>query len=310
MVGAFLDSCVHSPANVVGDLAAADKKCTTRQFESATAKAECFSQVEHPIVQQDIPFAADAYSIFQARRSSAAVEFDRDTAPVQAAWKRFYDGTQQVAAVLIAHEAGFADGNAPLRKDINKANVESVCRQTQLTERMACFSEITREIWEKDAGNTLAYYDEFQSKRTQLAREYDATSAQFAAHSAVERYNARIKQAIAEFATDASLARQAAEQQAAERKAEAQARAAEAADRLANFIGNLAVASLGVIAVVAAARAGGSAAPAPAPILVSPTFPASDIEIRPYPLGGYTVTSGLDSLLCRRNPLNGSIDCR
>src|ERR1700688_4742191 len=117
VAAAFLNSCVQSPANVAVDLTAADNKCTAGQFGSATAKADCFSQVEKPVIQRDIPFAIDAYSIFQARRLSAAAEFDRDTAPVQAAWKRFNDGTQQAAAVLIAHEPGFADGNATLRKE-------------------------------------------------------------------------------------------------------------------------------------------------------------------------------------------------
>jgi hypothetical protein len=348
LAAAFLNCCVHSPANVATELAAADNKCTVRRFDSAAAKVDCLSRVESPVIQKDMPFAINSYWNFQAKRLRAATEFDRDTAPVQAAWKRFHNETQQAAAVLAEREPNFADGNATLRKELNKASIEGVCPQTQLIGRMNCFNEIMRPIWERHANNTLAYYDAFHAKRMQFARDYDAVSAQFAAPSAVERYNGRIRQALADFLINVSDERKAAEQQAAERRAEAQARTAEAANRLADFIDNLAVATLGAVAVVATARAEGDAAALRAlnasrslggfsttpsgsvdlrnrdidQLLGSGPTTETTVSSRPNPIGGFDFSNGIssrpnplggydysDGRSCRPNPLGGT-DCR
>jgi hypothetical protein len=263
LILSLVAGCVHPGVSVDDQLAAADNKCHAPSFVSASDKIGCFSQNEVPIIEREAPFALAAYSVFDDKRMAAAAELDRDAAPALAAWKGFADGVNQAAAVLVAREPDFGNQNGKLRKDISGASPETVCRQSLLVERMTCFSEITRPIWQRDAPNTMPYYDKFQAKRIQFAQNYDTLIASTGTMVLIDRYQERIKGALREFRAAAVRAAQIARQQAAAQQEAERARAAEAADRLANFIGEMAEGALTAAAMAAAARADVSPSPAP-----------------------------------------------
>ena len=232
------------------DLIAADKKCS-HAWTNAIAQVDCYDSVEMPVIQRDAPVALQAFEAFSAKRKLLVQRFDDENAAYREAANRANLGVAEASAILAAHEPRVTDENSALGKEIKSVFLTLPCASKLMLDRVKCEFSIGRPIWERDAPETLAYYDQFRNKRLELAREYDAAMARTtAAHSiAVDHLKSGMKQVIDEFKSNAQ---QAVQQQ---RAAEAQS-AAEQARRNAEtlmVIGALAQAfSEGVKAVACA----------------------------------------------------------
>jgi hypothetical protein len=75
--------------------------------------------------------------------------------------------------------------------------------QATLSEQVKCIGSIWRPIWERDASDTIAYYDEYQQKHLSFARAFDASGALETKKRASEYLAAGMKQAISEFRENA-----------------------------------------------------------------------------------------------------------
>jgi hypothetical protein len=86
---------------------------------------------------------------------------------------------------------------------LKEAKAPSVCPQKTLSEQVNCIGSIWRPIWERDAPETIAYYDEYQQKHLGFAHDFDASGALETSKRAGEYLTTGMKQAIAEFRENA-----------------------------------------------------------------------------------------------------------
>jgi hypothetical protein len=194
--------CAHSPANLNQDLIATSKQCDSKQWPSEEAKVDCQYSAGLPIVQRDDPVLVPAWEHLNSKIKMLAHTLGEENAPVQKAWNKYLQGEKEATAVLIAHEPQFAQSDSTLSKDLQTTNPHAICTTPSFVTRMKCFDSIMRPIWERDAPETLTYYEEYQKKRVALAKTYDATGAPQLDEKAFARYMAGRKKAQEELVVE------------------------------------------------------------------------------------------------------------
>jgi hypothetical protein len=253
----WAQSLAEQYAALSAEIAAADKRCLSQPAVNQVARDSCFDALEMPIINTKAPVLVRSYEMFSSRRILLAQKFDAENARSLEAGNRFRQGINEAQAVLVAHEPRWAPGqDSSLSKEILATNPDMACQADQsLVARMKCYDSIMRPIWERDAPETIKYYNEFQNKRLQLAKAYDATGTQKLHNLANEHWRNGIKQAVDELRSNIrqALAELVQQQQAvATQSAAEQAREREQA---ANFASTLAQGILQGAAIVAQARA-------------------------------------------------------
>jgi hypothetical protein len=149
-------------------------------------------------------------------------------------------------AVLKAHEPKAADNNSTLVKEWVGAKAPSVCHQDTMSQQVRCIDSILRPIWERDAPDTLVYYDEYQQKHLGLARDFDASGALETKKQAVDYLTPAMKQAISDF-------REHAQRDIAAANAQDAAARQRAQQQFGELLAGIAVASLAIAAGAAMA---------------------------------------------------------
>jgi len=249
-----LAGCTHNPANLGADIAEADKKCSLQpkqEWPNMVAAVSCRDFVELPVIKKDNPILLQSYETFSSKRKLLAQQYDDEKVPTIEAWKIFKQGETEAQAVLLAQEPKWATENSTLNKDIIAANPDKTCASSILVTRMKCFDSIMHPIWERDASDSLEYYEEFNKKRLQLAKKYDAVGVPKIAAAASDNFQRGIKTASNEFIFDV---RQTVQQQ---QISNAQAANEQARNRAqtADAIGNIAQILLQGVAGAAQTRA-------------------------------------------------------
>jgi len=238
-----LAGCAHNLAHLAPDLTEADKKCDAQQWPNQITRVSCNDSVETPVIKRDTPVLLQSFETYSSKRKLLAQQFDEENAPAMEAWKQFKRGENEAIAILIAHEPEYAVGkDSSLNKDIIAANPTTACISKILVISMKCYDSIMHPIWQRDAPDTLEYYEEFNKKRLRLAKEYDAVGTPKIAVSANDNWQKGMKKALDEFAIDARLAIQ--QQQAADAQS-----AAQNAETLTKIL------QIGALAVAGAAQA-------------------------------------------------------
>ena len=202
----LMSACAHSLKDTDPDLVVADKKCTlqaNQEWPSATVKMNCFDTVETPIIKRDAPILSESFEAFSSKRKRLAQEYDNENASAVQALSRFRQGLKEAIAELVAQEPKWGDKNSLLNKDILSANPDAACISQISVDRVKCYDSIMRPIWKRDVPDTIERYDEFQKKRLQLAKEYDAAGAPQITAVAVDHFQKSFKDAMNEFQLNA-----------------------------------------------------------------------------------------------------------
>jgi hypothetical protein len=169
---------LNSPAQLRQDLVDAGKQCSARtDWTSWTAIADCYNATEEQAIRQKVPAALDAYQRFSEKRRHLAEQADIINAKGMEQGAILRSKSAEAVAVLKAHEPKLADNNSTLSKEMTGANIRSVCPINSASERQICAGNIAKPIWERDAPDTIAYFDEFQRKQLEFARNFDASGA-------------------------------------------------------------------------------------------------------------------------------------
>jgi hypothetical protein len=163
----------------------------------------CLDSVEEPIFEKQFPVALDAFRQFSAKRRYLAQQADTMNAPGIAASAKYQASDADAIAVLKAHEPKAAEPNSILNKEIAALKAPAACKQETMVEQTNCIANIVRPVWERNAPDTIHYYDEWRKKRLEFARIYDATGAKESKKRAVEFLLPGIRQALAEFRENA-----------------------------------------------------------------------------------------------------------
>ena len=227
------------------NLTEASKQCSSRVWPSAVAHVTCLDSLEEPVFERQLPVALGAFRTFSTKRRYAAQQADVINATGIAASAKYVAALQEAQAVLKAHEPNFADANSNLTKEWVAAKAPSVCKQAMLVEQVHCIGSILRPIWERNAPETLSYYDEHQKKHLEFARDFDVSGANETRRRAAEYFVPSMKQALAEFRENSQRAIQVAHQQDA-------AAREQALQTFGNILAGVAVVTLAVAEAKAA----------------------------------------------------------
>jgi hypothetical protein len=158
-------------------------------------------------------------------------------------WAKYVSSFSEAVAVLKAHEPKYADANSTLAKELATAKASSVCQKYLMTETINCVGSIVRPIWERNAPDTLVYYDEFQQEQLGFAHDFDASGAPETKKRATEYFTTGIKQAVSEF-------RENAQRDITDANARDAAARQKAQQEFGELLAGIAVASLAVAAGV------------------------------------------------------------
>jgi hypothetical protein len=247
---AVASGCTLSPKPLNQSLADADQQCSARtDWPTSAARAACYDAVEEPIIRQKVPVALPAYQRFSERRRYVAQQADVINAKGVEQSAKSRSSYLEALAVLKAHEPKAADNNSTLVKEWVGAKAPSVCHQDTMSQQVKCIDSILRPIWERDAPDTLVYYDEYQQKYLALAHDFDASGALETRKQAVDYLTPAMKQAVAEFRENAQRDIAAANAQDAAARQRAQ-------KEFADIVAGIAVASLAIAAGAAMAAYG------------------------------------------------------
>jgi hypothetical protein len=197
-------SCNLSPKPFNQSLAEADKECAARvDWPNFVSKVSCYDTVEEPIIRQKVPVALSAFQRFSERRRYLAGQADIINAKGIEQTAKYRSLHAEAYAVLKAQEPKLADINSTLYKEMFAAKAQSVCLRETLTEQVNCIGNILRPMWERDAPETLAYFNEYEQKELGFARDVDASGAPETNKRAAEYLTTGMKQAVAEFRENA-----------------------------------------------------------------------------------------------------------
>ena len=217
----LVSGCGHSAEQVKQNLTEASKQCSSRAWPNAVAHVTCLDSLEEPVIQKQIPVALDAFRGFSVKRRYLAQQADTMNAIGIAASAKYRSSYLEAFAVLKAHEPKLADSNSTLAKEWSEAKAPSVCKQDSLSKQVTCIGSILRPIWERNAPETIAYYDEYQQKHLGFAHSFDASGALESNKRTSEYFVPGMKQALAEFRDNAQRDIQAANQRDAAAKEQA-----------------------------------------------------------------------------------------
>jgi hypothetical protein len=235
----LLVGCATNLGQAKNELSNAAKTCAERQWPDVASHMACLDIVEAPIIQKRIPSALASFNAFAAKRRYLAQQADIMNAKAIKAAKPYRLGLNEAVAILRSHEPKFADANSTLFREWMAANPSLVCKQETAVARGECGRDILRPIWERDAPDTIVYFDEFQKKNIELSRKFDANTSPEAAKRARAYFAQGMKEALAEWKENANRDIQAANQQ------DAVARA-QAFQAFGNFLAGVAEVSLDV----------------------------------------------------------------
>src|SRR5712671_7695424 len=169
---------LNSPGQLNQKLADADKQCSSRtDWPNKVSIASCYDRMEEPVIAEKAPAALAAFNQFSERRRYLAEQADITNAKGIEQSAKYRASLAEAFAVLKAREPKLADSKSSLSKEWNGARAPSVCRQNSLSEQVSCIARILRPIWERNAPDTLAYYDEHQEQHLRFARDFDASGA-------------------------------------------------------------------------------------------------------------------------------------
>jgi len=226
---AIISGCaLNSPERVKQNLTEADKQCSTRtDWPNTVAKVACYDAAEEPVIRQKVPAALPAFQRFSETRRKLAEQADIINAKGIEQSAKYRSSLVEALAVLKAHEPKLADNSSTLIKEWTGAKASSVCQQAFLSEQVNCIGSILRPIWERDAPDTLGYYDEYQQKHLSFARTFDASGALETKKRASEYLARGIKEAVSEFRENAQRDIQAANAQDAAARQQASKEFAE-----------------------------------------------------------------------------------
>ncbi len=240
------------------ELIALEKKCPWHgpwQGEtSMVVRANCLNAVDAPIIKTKAPILMQPFETFFSRRILLAQKYDGEIARSVEAWNRFQQGLKEAEAVLASHEPRWAAGQeSSLNKDLKAADPLTVCTPQKKTEvsRLKCLDSIVRPIWEREAPETLKYYDEIQKRRIQLATQFDSVRVTKASALADEHLNKGFREATGQLISDSQQAIQ--EKQAVD--AQSAIEQAREREQLLNFVGAFTQVLLQGVAAAAQARA-------------------------------------------------------
>lgn len=203
MMAMLLAACAHSPANLDADIKAGDKRCASQKWATELAKVNCYNSEEIAVIKRDFPGGLNAFEDFNSKRTSLAEKVDDEIAPAKEHMNQYTQSENEAKAVLMAHEPQFAARDSQLTKDIAALNPASVCKSPNLVTVVKCMDAIGHPVWERDAPDTLKYYEEFVKTRLHAAKIYDATGSQKSYAAASAKYIAGVKKANEEFLADA-----------------------------------------------------------------------------------------------------------
>jgi hypothetical protein len=211
----LLSGCAHSnsPDRAKDELTEADKRCTAKTWPTTVAHMACLTSLEEPIVRRQLPATLDSFRAFAAKRLGIAEQTDLINMVAIAASAKYRASNEESFAVLKAHEPKLNASSATLTKEWNEAKAPSVCKQPTSVEQATCIGSILRPIWERDAPETLVYFDEYLQKQQAFSREFDASGAIEARKRAVDYFTINIRQALAEWHDRSQRDIQAANQQ-------------------------------------------------------------------------------------------------
>jgi len=199
----LLAGCAHSPANLTSDWLAAEKQCAAQKWPTEVAKANCYDSQDGAVIKRDSPILLDAFDDFSSKHATIAETFDEEIAPAKEHMNRYLQSENEAKAVLIAHEPQFAASNSQLSKDIVATKAAYVCKSKSAVAFDKCLHSIGQPIWEKDAPDTLQYYEEFEKKRLQAAKIYDASDSPKLYTTANTKFVNSLKEAQEAFFTEA-----------------------------------------------------------------------------------------------------------
>jgi hypothetical protein len=157
---------------------AADAPCIAKQWPNTAFKIACLNSVEGPVIQQQLPSALTAFQIFAQARITLAQDADKMHALGVEQAARYSSAYIEAFAVLKAHEPRIQDQSSALYKEWMGARAPEVCRPyLAMVEQVRCIDSILRPIWQRNAAETLRYYDDYQKQHLELARRFDASGA-------------------------------------------------------------------------------------------------------------------------------------
>jgi hypothetical protein len=254
----WAQSLAEQYAALSAEIAVADKRCLSQPAVNQVARDGCFDALEIPIINTKAPVLVRSFEMFSSKRMLLAQKFDAENARAVEAMNQFRQGEKEAQAVLASREPKWLKPtqDSSLNRDLIEANASRVCAShNNLIEKVNCIDSLQRPIWERDAADTIKYYNEYHKKELQLAKAYNTTGAPKLQSLANEHWRNGLKQAVDELRSNI---RQALEELVQQQQAVAAQSAAEQArerEHAANFASALAQGILQGAAIVAQARA-------------------------------------------------------
>ncbi len=197
----LLTACADPPATTSGAAVfQADQKCMMHVWPSEVARTNCLDTVEYSVVQADLPYLEPSFRTFAENRRKLATVFDQENMIARENWEKFRERLKDLSAALATMEPHLTDPNGRLMRDIQALDMWHTCTSLKAVPRIVCSGQMMREVWQKDAPDTLRLFDTFQSKRLRIAEEYDTSGAADINRQAVQRHNAATAQMVAGYA--------------------------------------------------------------------------------------------------------------
>ncbi len=199
---ALLPACADPPpaAPSGSQVFQADQKCMEHVWPSEVARTNCLDTVEYSVVQANLPYLEPSFRTFAENRRKLAMMFDQENMIARENWEKFRERLKDLSAALATMEPHLTDPNGRLMKDIQALDMWHTCNSLQAVPRIVCSGKMMREVWQKDAPDTLRLFSTFQSKRLRIAEEYDTSGAADINRQAVQRHNAATAQMVEGYA--------------------------------------------------------------------------------------------------------------